>query len=73
MVVLRLTDETIHHKDAIVDTDAEDECRDDDIDQIKLHAEDVHGTEDNKPTQHYRHGVRYVSASRASCEGLQSL
>ena len=50
-LVFLISDETCHHKDRIIDTYTEDECRDDDVDEIELDVKDHHCSEHNEPTK----------------------
>ena len=54
-VVLIAVYQSVHHEDAVVDTNTEDERRDDDVQQVETHAEDVHCSQDYQPREDDRH------------------
>lgn len=53
-----VTDQTVHDEDAIVDTNTEYEGGNDDTDEVELLPEDVHGTQDDEPTEQDGHEAK---------------
>ncbi len=52
LVVLQVAlDKTVHHKDAVVYTDAKDKRGDDDADKVELHTKQVHHAQHEEPAQ----------------------
>ena len=53
-VTVVLMNEPGHDKYTVVNTNTENKCRNDDIDEIEAYAENSHRTQDNKPRKHNR-------------------
>ena len=51
MVLQVLIDQTVHHKDAVVDTNTEDKGGNDDADEIELYTEQVHDAQHDEPAE----------------------
>ena len=49
------TQQAVHHEDAIVNTDTENECGDDDADEVEAHVEQYHRSEHDEPTEQDGH------------------